>query len=134
MAWPTSGTQSSTGSALFRSLDGIVASTIDFNLHAAALIESIFRLNQFWMVSGDPAHPLTASCFLIGRRKKYHIAFEGHVGAFEQQHRHQLHRDHMLHIESATPVDKAVSDIGSERIMGPFIGLNGYHIGMAHQE
>src|SRR6184192_2502673 len=96
----------------------------------SAFIERILRLNQFWTILNNPARSLVSSNFLISSSHKDDVTLQAYTTAFEQQHSHCLHDDHLFHIERTTSVNKAVGYISRKWAMRPLLRLHRDNIGM----
>src|SRR5712691_10302962 len=112
----------------------IITPAVDLETASPSFIERVLGLNQFRAMLDDPARAFMSTTLLVGGSHVDDIAFELYSGSLEQQHRHGLHRDHLLHVKSATPVNIAIGDITGERVMRPLLRLDGNNIGMRHQQ
>src|SRR5690349_1898319 len=103
MAWLTIRANTKSNSAVHRRLNWIVPSTIDLKTNSSTFIERIFSPDQFGTILYNPTRTLRSSDFLISGCHKDDISFQTDTTAFEKQHGHCLHGDHVFHIECATP-------------------------------
>src|SRR5271169_351182 len=111
MAGLTIRTNTEANGAFLRCLYRIVASTIDLKTTPSTFIERILCLNQFWTIRDNPTRSLVSSNFLISGGHKDDVTLKVYTAAFEKQHGHCLHGDHLLHIKRATSVNKAIGYI-----------------------
>ena len=66
---------------------------------------------------------------LLGRfGEEDHVAIQQHAAPLEQQHGHEVRRQHRLVVLGAAAPDVAVLQIGSERIHRPLLALHRHHV------
>src|SRR6516164_10764761 len=117
----TIGTNTEANGAFFSCLNWIVTPAIDLETTTSTFIERILCLDQFWTICNNPTCSLVSSNFLISSRHKDDVTLKAFTAAFEKQHGHCFHGDHMFHIERTTSVNKAVSHISRKWVMRPLL-------------
>src|SRR3954469_556682 len=89
------------------------------------------------MLRHQPSHSPLSARLLVRRRYEHHVPrqlFTGIAkGALEQQHCHQIDREHSLVVDGATPVQVPVADLAAERIEGPARSIDADDVHVSEQ-
>src|SRR6266571_1765148 len=134
MSGPTICTNAEADGAFLCCLHRVVAAAIDLETTSSPFIERVLGLNELWTMLNHPARTRISPALLISCGHIDDITFELRTRSLEKQHRHCLHRNHLLHIKCPTTVNKALGDITRERAMRPLFRLDCDDIGMRHQQ
>src|SRR5207248_10494575 len=134
MAGSTICANSEANRAFLGCLNGIVTPAIDLETTTSTFIQRILCLNQFWTICNNPTCSLVSSDLFISGCHKDDVTFKAYTAAFEKQHDHRFHGDHLFHIERTTSVNKVIGYISRKWVMRPLLRFHRNNIGMRHKQ
>lgn len=109
------------GESFLRDLDRVETPAVEVQRVTTRFIDRVLRLQPFGELLNEEPAAVSAAPFLVGYRGEYQITLQRKVSPFRNQHRHQSHGGHVLHVDGSTAIKVAVVNDRSERWLAPAI-------------
>ncbi len=119
--------------ALFGDVDGDRLAVVGLGGESAELGKDVVTGNGVPVVVCDPSGAQVPSGFLIGDAEVDEVTLRPEVGGCQMLVGDCHGRRETQHVDRTPAPDFAVDEFAPERVLGPPIGGDGHHVGVAHQ-